>query len=185
MKFIIAFVFLTQQFVFSQEKNINFFPLNREFVHVSINSITFKVNVLGSKYKNRYDLARDTILKSGNYIITDGDFFSKFSVNKVGKVDGKLDQKFMENGKIYTIKHIVSNGFISKSTLYDSTDNMINDSDIYYCEDTIEIITISANGDKTITIETPDKTEIRKYDRNGTFLDEEIWNKAGIGGPGK
>ncbi|ABQ07031.1 hypothetical protein [Flavobacterium johnsoniae] len=44
---------------------------------------------------------------------------------------------------------------------------------------------ITANGEKKITIETPAKTEIRKYDKNGVLLDEEIWNKAGIGFPGK
>ncbi|KIO50770.1 hypothetical protein [Flavobacterium hibernum] len=185
MKFIIAFVFLTQQFVFSQEKNIDYLPLNRENFQVRPNSVTFKFSVLATKYKNRYDLARDTILKEGNYIIKYDDLFTKFSVNKAGKIDGKLDEKYLKRGKIFTTKYLVRDGFIYKATTYDSTDNLITDSDVYYCGDIIEIVMITANGEKKITIETPDTTEIRKYDKNGDFLDEEIWNKAGIGGPGK
>jgi hypothetical protein len=44
---------------------------------------------------------------------------------------------------------------------------------------------ISANGEKKVTIETPNNREIIKYDKNGAFLDKELWNKAGIGGPDK
>lgn len=185
MKFIIAFVFLTQQFVFSQQKGIDFLPLNNEYFHVRLNSKTYKFSVLANKYKNRYDLARDTILKEGNYIITNDDLFTKFSVNKAGKVDGKLDEKFVKRGKVFTTKHQVKDGFIFKATTYDSIDNLISDSDVYYCEDIIEIVMITANGEKKITVETPVTTEIKRYDKNGIFLDEEIWNKAGIGGPGK
>ncbi len=86
MKFIIVFVFLTQQFVFSQQKDIDFSPLNKENFQVKPNSVTFKFSVLATKYKMRYDLARDTILKEGNYIIKYDDFFTKFSVNKAGKL---------------------------------------------------------------------------------------------------
>ncbi|QLC64944.1 hypothetical protein LPB248_01225 [Flavobacterium sp. LPB0248] len=185
MKFIIVFVFLTQQFVFSQQKDIDFAPLNKENFQVRLNSVTYKFSVLASKYKNRYDLARDTILKEGNYIIKYDDFFTKFSINKAGKIDGKLDEKFMKRGETYTIKYIVTDGFVDKATLYDSKNSLIHDSDVYYCGDNIEIVRITANGEKIITIETPHTTEIRKYDKNGDFLDEEIWNKAGIGGPGK
>lgn len=37
MKFIIVFVFLTQQFVFSQQKDIDFSPLNKENFQVRLN----------------------------------------------------------------------------------------------------------------------------------------------------
>jgi hypothetical protein len=185
MKFIVAFVFLTQQFVFSQQKEIDFLPLNNEIFHVRLNSVSYKFSVLASKYTNRHDLARDTILKEGNYIIKYDNFFTKFSINKSGKIDGKLDEKFIKHDKTYMIKYIVKDGFVNKATLYDSNNSLIHDSDVYYCGDIIEIVMITANGEKKITIETPDTTEIRKYDKNGDFLDEEIWNKAGIGGPGK
>ncbi|WP_125720227.1 hypothetical protein [Flavobacterium ustbae] len=185
MKLIIILMLLTQQFVFSQQKNNDYLRLDSDLFQVKLNSVNYKFSVIASKYKNRFDLARDTILKEGNYIIKYDDFYTKFSVNKAGKVDGKLDKKFKSQGKVFTTKHLVKDGYIYKATTYDGTDNLVNDSDVYYCEDIIEIVMISANGEKKITIETPDKTEIRKYDQNGNFLDEEIWNKAGIGGSDK
>lgn len=185
MKFIIAFVFLTQQFVFSQEKNIDYLTLNKENFQIRHNSVTFKFSVLATKYKNRYDLARDTILKEGNYIIKYDDFFTKFSVNNAGKIDGKLDEKFIKRGEVFTTKYQVRDGFIYKATTYDSSANLLTDSDVYYCGDIVEIVMIAANGEKKITIETPHTTKIRKYDREGAFLDEETWNKAGIYCPDK
>ncbi|WP_119790371.1 hypothetical protein [Flavobacterium anhuiense] len=170
---------------FLSTKDIDFSSLNKENFQVKPNSVTFKFSVLATKYKMRYDLARDTILKEGNYIIKYDDFFTKFSVNKAGKVDGKLEEKFIKRGEVFTTKYRVRDGFIYKATTYDSTDNLVTDSDVYYCGDIIEIVRITANGEKIITIETSHTTEIRKYDKNGAFLNEEIWNKAGIGGPCK
>ncbi len=45
MKFLIAFVFLTQQFVFGQKKGIDFLPLDNEIFHVRLNSVTYKFSV--------------------------------------------------------------------------------------------------------------------------------------------
>lgn len=185
MKFIILLLLLTQHSVFSQPKEIDFLPLNKEIFHVRLNSVTFNFSVLASKYKNRYDQARDTILKEGNYTIKYDDFFTKFSVNKAGQVDGKLDSKFIKRGQVFITKYQVKDGFIYKATTYDSTDNLINDSDIYYCENIIEVFMISAEGEKKITVETPEKTEIKKYNKNWILLDEEIWYKAGISSPDK